>query len=165
MSEQRSAGFANPGPLDRTKPSNNSGNYFTELLADIERNQARIGNIRPKAQSALSRQLNRTSTKFIKGPIPLNWLVSANALPGKSGQVGIALWFLSGVRRSLIIKLTAEVELIAGCKRKAVYFALRQLESQNLIKVERSSGSRPTIEIVSSDPTHPQSISNERPQS
>ena len=47
--------------------------------------------------------------KFIKGPLPLKWIIRANSLPGKVGSVGVALWFLVGVQGSRTIKLTAEV--------------------------------------------------------
>jgi len=32
------------------------------------------------------------SKRFLKDPIPLNWITAAAQLPGKSQQVGIALW-------------------------------------------------------------------------
>ncbi len=86
--------------------------------------------------------------KFIRGPIPLNWVCQANALPGKAGVVGLALWFLVGVQKSMRIKLTGEVERIAGCERKALYFALRALEQVGLITdVVRSPGARPSLTV------------------
>lgn len=86
--------------------------------------------------------------KFIKGPIPLEWITRANALPGKAGAVGLALWFLVGVQKSRTIKLTGEVERIAACDRKTVYPALAALETAGLITVERKSGARAVATIV-----------------
>ena len=37
---------------------------------------------------------------FLKGPVPLRWLVSAARLPGKSLHAGIALWYVAGLTRS-----------------------------------------------------------------
>lgn len=86
--------------------------------------------------------------KFIKGPIPLEWITRANALPGKAGAVGLALWFLVGVQKARTIKLTGEVERIAACDRKTVYPALAALETAGLITVERKSGARAVATIV-----------------
>lgn len=85
--------------------------------------------------------------KFIKGPIPLEWITRANALPGKAGAVGLALWFLVGVQKSRTIKLTGEVTRIAGCNRKTVYHALSALEGAGLVVVQRRRGARPTVSI------------------
>lgn len=85
---------------------------------------------------------------FIKGPISLNWIVSANNLPGKAGPVGLALWFLAGINKGFTFHLTGEVEVIAGCERKATYTALRSLSKAGLISVEPKVGARPTVTIL-----------------
>ncbi len=85
---------------------------------------------------------------FIKGPIPLNWLIHANSLPGKAGAVAIALWFLVGVQRGRVVKLTGEVERVAGCGRKALYKALVSLQAAGLIGVSRRAGGRPVVEVL-----------------
>ena len=91
----------------------------------------------------------RTPTaKFIKGPIPLEWISRANALPGKAGAVGMALWFLVGVQGSRTVRLTREVEVIAGCGRKAVYRALDALKSSDLITCDRKAGARATVAML-----------------
>lgn len=90
-----------------------------------------------------------TRQKFIKGPIPLEWVKRANSLPGKSGAIGIALWFLSGVQKNETVKLTKAVENIAGCNRQAVYYGLERLENEGLITVRRRTGGRPTVLIKS----------------
>jgi hypothetical protein len=86
-----------------------------------------------------------STPKFIKGPVPLDWISRANALPGKAGAVGIALWFLVGVQKSRKVKLSGEVERIAGCARKAVYSALSALERNKLLSVQRNPGMRPVV--------------------
>ena len=40
----------------------------------------------------------RLSGNFLKGPIPITWLMKACALPGKAFQVGIVLWYLCGLQ-------------------------------------------------------------------
>ncbi len=86
---------------------------------------------------------------FIKGPLPLDWIASANSLPGKAGAVGLAIWFLVGVRASKIVKLTKQVEQIAACQRKAVYTAILSLEEAGLISVTRRKGARATVTVMS----------------
>lgn len=91
----------------------------------------------------------RTPTKkFIKGPIPLEWIAQANALPGKAGAVGLALWFLVGIKGSQTVKLTKEIERIAGCGRKAIYSALTTLDLAKLIIVQRHSGVRAVVTVL-----------------
>ena len=85
---------------------------------------------------------------FIKGPLPLDWITSANSLPGKAGAVGLAIWFLVGVKASKTVKLTRQVEQIAGCHRKAVYAAVSNLEEAGLISVQRSKSARATVTVI-----------------
>jgi hypothetical protein len=100
------------------------------------------------------REWEKTNS-FIKGPIPLDWVKRANALPGKAGAVGIALWFLAGVKRSLTFKVTAEAERVAACTRQAFSQGLYALEGAGLIAVNRQTGTRPEVDIrtASSSPT------------
>lgn len=86
--------------------------------------------------------------KFIKGPVPLEWISRANALPGKAGAVGMALWFLVGVQGSRTVRLTGEVEKIAGCGRKAVYQALDALAAAGLIGCNRKAGARAVVTLL-----------------
>ena len=90
----------------------------------------------------------KPSVKFIKGPIPFDWLQSANSLPGKAGHVGVALWFLSGVKQSKIVKVTSEAETLAGCVRQTFAKGLSELEKAGLISVRRNPGQKPTVEIL-----------------
>lgn len=93
-------------------------------------------------------ELRAPTEKFIRGPIPLEWIARANALPGKAGAVGLALWFLVGVQKSRTVKLTGEVERIAACGRKALYPALAALEKAGLVTVERKPGARAVVTIL-----------------
>jgi hypothetical protein len=97
-------------------------------------------------------EVRAPTVKFIKGPIPLEWISRANALPGKAGAVGVALWFLAGVQKSSSVKLTGEAAQIAGCARKAIYQALRSLEVAGLVTVQRRRGGRPSVEIHTAAP-------------
>ena len=47
----------------------------------------------------------RLNDNFLKGPIPIGWLMKASALPGKASQIGVALWYLSGLRKNSTVIL------------------------------------------------------------
>lgn len=85
--------------------------------------------------------------KFIKGPIPLGWVIQANQMAGKAGPIGVALWFYAGLNKSKTFKLTKELERIAGCERKAIYAALQALERGGLIIVQRFPSARPVVTL------------------
>ena len=94
--------------------------------------------------NARYRECKRTDP-FIKGPIPLKWVMRANALPGKAGAVGLALWFLAGVKGTRSFKVTAEAVRVAACSRQAFSHGLNALEGADLIAVRRQPGARPEV--------------------
>ena len=84
---------------------------------------------------------------FLRGPIPLEWLARAAALPGKTLNVSLALWWHHGMAKGKPFKLTRKALEYFNVERDAVGKALTQLEHAGLVQVERSSGRRPTITI------------------
>jgi len=87
------------------------------------------------------------AVRFIRGPIPFDWMQKANALPGKAGAVSLALWFLRGVKSSTTFAVSAEAESLAACSRQAFARGLAALEAEGLILIQRKSGARPIITI------------------
>ena len=85
---------------------------------------------------------------FLRGPIPLDWLGSAAALPGKTLHVGIALWWLHGMAKGKPFKLTQKALLTLNVERDAASAALVRLEQAGLIRVERKPGQRPAVSMV-----------------
>ena len=49
----------------------------------------------------------RIAGNFVKGPIPIEWLQKASALPGKAFQMGVVIWYLSGLRKDTTVTVTA----------------------------------------------------------
>lgn len=47
---------------------------------------------------------------FIKGPINLEWISKANALPGKAGPIGLGMWYLAGLTGSLSFKTSGQLK-------------------------------------------------------
>jgi hypothetical protein len=89
------------------------------------------------------------SVPFLKGPIPMAWLNAAAKLPGKTLNVGIAIWWLTGMAKTKTFKLTGKALKQLEVSRDAASDALKRLEARGLIRVQRSPGQRPTVEILS----------------
>lgn len=86
--------------------------------------------------------------RFLRGPVPMSWLSPASALPGKALAVGLALWRIAGLKKSLTVKLgTSETEAW-GVNRSAKARALRSLTEAGLIRVDQKSGCLPLVTIV-----------------
>ena len=88
------------------------------------------------------------SVPFLKGPIPMAWLNVAARLPGKTLNVGIAIWWLAGMSKTTAFKLTGKSLDQLGVSRDAASDGLKRLEDNGLILVKRSPGQRPIVEIV-----------------
>ena len=85
---------------------------------------------------------------FLRGPIPLHWLGSAAALPGKTLHVGIALWWLHGMAKGKPFKLTQKALQTLNVERDAASAALARLEQARLIRVVRKPGQRPMVSMA-----------------
>ncbi len=88
------------------------------------------------------------SVPFIRGPIPLAWLNVAAKLPGKTLNVGLAIWWLAGMSKTTAFKLTGKSLSQLGVSRDAASDGLKRLEDNGLILVKRSPGQRPTVQIL-----------------
>jgi hypothetical protein len=86
--------------------------------------------------------------KFLKGPIPWPWLSKGANLKGQTLHVGLALWFLAGIKRSQSVALSNSVLQDLGVSRFSCYRALHALEGAGLISVERHTGRNPVVTIL-----------------
>lgn len=91
------------------------------------------------------------SAGFIKGPLPLDWMQQAAQMPGKTLQVGLTLWYLSGLQKSKTVKLATKPLAAMGVSRDAKYEALERLRLAGLIAVEQQPGSAPTVTLLVGD--------------
>jgi len=85
---------------------------------------------------------------FLKGPIPMSWLSEAANLPGKTLNLGLAIWWLAGMAKPKTFKLTGKALKNLGISKDAASDALKRLEERKLIRVQRLPGQRPTVEIL-----------------
>jgi DNA-binding MarR family transcriptional regulator len=88
--------------------------------------------------------------KFLKGPIPLEWLKRASHLSGKALQISVCLWFLKGVHKKNTVALSYKLLEEFGVSRSTAYRGLKLLEAEGLIKVSRCIGRSPVFTIISS---------------
>ena len=94
---------------------------------------------------------HKTGEKFLKGPIPLNWLSRAAQLQGKSLQVGLSLWFLAGLTNSRTMKLSQSTLCDFGVNRQCKYRALKWLEDAQLISVKGANGQSPEVTLLAAE--------------
>ena len=86
--------------------------------------------------------------RFLKGPIPWEWIEAAATLPGKALEVGLCLWRLSGAMKSNTVRLgNREVERL-GVNRFAKSRALAHLKRAGLIEVVSRPGRLPMVTII-----------------
>jgi len=91
---------------------------------------------------------HRLGEKFLKGPIPLLWLAAAAKQPGRALHVGIAVWFLAGIKRNAVIALSSSILVSFGVNRHAVYRGLKALERAGLVSVVRKPGRLPQVTLL-----------------
>lgn len=92
----------------------------------------------------------RQQAEFVCGPIPVDWIARAAALPGRALAVGLAVWFVDGTRRSN--KAVCDSLLTRfGVSRWAGYRGLRALEQGGLVTVDRHRGRCPRVAILSAN--------------
>ena len=97
--------------------------------------------------------------KFLRGPVPLSWLRRAATLSGKALAVGLALWFLHGVKKRWTVRLTRATLRRLGVGRKPGYAGLEKLEAAGLVRVTRQRGKSPVVTICTRRPTEQAPVS------
>ena len=100
-----------------------------------------------------TRPPQRVRGRFLKGPVPFDWLSMAAKLPGRAFHVGILLWFLAGMTARLTVTLTGATTRSFGLDRDAKSRALRSLEAAGLVTVRRRPGQNPDVTIILPDDT------------
>src|SRR5262245_9133838 len=82
----------------------------------------------------------RAGGKYLKGPIPMDWLATAMKLPGKALAVGLILRFETGCNRRPNVDLTLARLTRWGLTEKMARRGLHALESAGLVTVDRPPG-------------------------
>jgi hypothetical protein len=96
---------------------------------------------------------------FVKGPIPLQWLTTAQKSGGTALAVGILLWHLWGMKDApgALVVTRKRAKDIMGLGRDALSRGLDRLENAGLVTTTRGRGQaiRVTIRSVSPAEAHP----------
>ena len=103
-----------------------------------------------KPGQTFSRKLTRRARKgrFLRGPIPWDWLCAVATLPGKALHVGLVLWHVAGLKKSREVKLERRHLNSFGVGRKAVYAGLEAMEDRGLIGLKKKLGNRAVVTIL-----------------
>lgn len=112
---------------------------------NIELEDVKLQGEKPKPRSAKGRP---KIGKVFLARVDMEWLSRAAALKGKALHVGIALWYLSGLKKSRTVRLTTKVRNMLSIDRHAGYRALNALEDAGLVTVERHNGRLPVVQII-----------------
>ena len=125
-----------------------SGGAIKELYREMGINAVVQPRNRPiKRQSKAQEPYVRT--------IPLPWIQQAFRLPGKSLHVGIVLWYLAGVSKSLTVKLTRSWLRRFGLHPETGRRGLHALERAKLVHVERSGKKSPWVTLLTRSSKQP----------
>jgi hypothetical protein len=100
------------------------------------------------AETSHRRKTSRTK-KFLKGPVPWEWLIVASQLPGKALIIGLCLWRLMGATGHGSIPLSNSELQPFGIDRAAKSRGLVALEKAGLITVDRKRGRWPVVTVNS----------------
>ena len=120
--------------MEDTKRNNIQQAPLSDILAACKRSTTKVPH-------------HKNGDRFIKGPVPWDWIVKAANLSAGSLKVSLALWQLAGMKKSGTVKLSNGILKELGVSRKTKYRALRRLENAGLISVSKASGSSPEIRI------------------
>lgn len=104
----------------------------------------------PVDKSSTGRRRGWIEGRFLRGPIPLNWLGRACRLSGEALATALAIWYVSGLQkgeRAGLTLTTKKVELL-GVSRSAKSRGLKALEAAGLIRVQRDGKKNPVVTIL-----------------
>ena len=87
--------------------------------------------------------------RFVRGPIPCDWLHRALGCGGKSGNLALALWWLAGMQRCNPIRLTRQVALDFNISPRCARRLLSDFERAGLVQVARKRGRGPQVTLLS----------------
>jgi hypothetical protein len=86
--------------------------------------------------------------RFVRGPIPYDWLRVALSLGNKAGHLALAIWWLIGVEKSNPIRLTGRVLRDFSISPRSARRLLTDFERAGLVEVDRRRGRRPLVTIL-----------------
>ena len=117
----------------------------------LERKQARRSETRAVKKKVANRRpipKHEQGTRFVRGPVPYEWLRVALSHDGKAGNLAWAIWWLAGVERSNPIRLTRRVLCNFNISTRAARRLLFAFERSGLVEVDRKRGRGPIVTLL-----------------
>jgi hypothetical protein len=105
----------------------------------------------PKRLASHSRASKTSHAQYLKGPIPMSWIIRASSLPGKAWHVGTALWFWAGITGSKTVTLTRKRLRHCGLHPETARQRLGDLERTGLVRIERRGRRSPIVTILAEE--------------
>ena len=106
----------------------------------------------PERNITPGRVYQKKRAHFLKGPVPMPWLISAANLPGKALHIGIALWFWSGIKKTKTFILPKNAIRDLGVSRQTCYAQLKVMEKAGLLSIESRKGKKSKITLFPDPP-------------
>ena len=91
---------------------------------------------------------HKPGEKFIKGPIPWDWITEAAKLGGSPLKVAVGLWFYAGMKSNRSIKFSNVILPELDLSRSAKYRGLKKLEDRGLVSLQQASGCSPVVTLL-----------------
>ena len=91
---------------------------------------------------------HKKGERFIKGPIPWNWMIKATAISGNAVAVSLAIWHLAGMMKTDTVRLSNKILAELSIDRSGKYRALKRLEKAGLISQKKRPGCSPVVTIL-----------------
>jgi hypothetical protein len=86
--------------------------------------------------------------RYLRGPIPMRWIISAGELAGSSLLIGMVLWHFRSLRKNTELKIGIEdLSKFCNIHPDTVRRAINGLEDAGLISVERKIGCKNLITL------------------
>ncbi len=117
---------------------------FNPSRLALSRNGKATGPIAPSKRPPR----HRAGRRFLKGPIPLAWLIPAARLPGKALAVAIVVWYLAGLQSRRELHWEPSKARSFGLNRHAVYRGLAAALVRIGFSVKRTRGRCPIVTIL-----------------
>jgi len=118
-------------------------------MSDINLEEYRLKNTpTSNAQKQPITKARTRTGRFIKGPIPWDFITKSARLPGKTLHVVIGLCYLSGLKKTKTLKMQGKILEELGVSRHAYNRALKLLEKEGIISTQWRKGQTPEITLL-----------------
>ena len=102
----------------------------------------------PSVTEVKPKHKNRQTETFLRGPVPMSWLIKAKEVAGGNGlMLGISLWWVSGMNIDRIFSVNIS-RLKAGQSLRSKWRVLKTLEDAGLIRRITEPGKRLKVELL-----------------